>query len=63
MGIFGKLAQGLKKTKEAIAKKFYSLFTGRALDEDFFDDLESVLISSDMGVEATEQILSRFKDK
>ncbi len=63
MGIFGKLAQGLKKTKEAIAKKFYSLFTGRALDEDFFDDLESVLISSDMGVEATEQILSRFKDE
>ena len=63
MGIFSKLAQGLKKTKEAIAKKFYSLFTGRALDEEFFDDLENVLISSDLGVEATEQILERFKDE
>ncbi len=63
MGIFSKLAQGLKKTKEAIAKKFYSLFTGRALDDEFFDDLENVLISSDLGVEATEQILERFKDK
>ena len=63
MGIFGKLAQGLKKTKEAIAKKFYSLFTGRALDDEFFDELESVLISSDLGVEAAEQILERFKDE
>lgn len=63
MGIFSKLAQGLKKTKEAIAKKLYSLFTGRALDEEFFDDLENVLISSDLGVEATEQILERFKDE
>ena len=63
MEIFSKLAQGLKKTKEAIAKKFYSLFTGRALDEEFFDDLENVLISSDLGVEATEQILERFKDE
>ena len=63
MGIFSKLAQGLKKTKEAIAKKFYSLFTGRALDEEFYEDLENVLISSDMGVEATEQILERFKEE
>ncbi len=63
MGIFSKLAQGLKKTKEAIAKKFYSLFTGRALDDEFYEDLENVLISSDMGVEATEQILERFKEE
>ena len=63
MGIFSKLAPGLKKSKEAIAKKFYSLFTGRALDDEFFDDLENVLISSDLGVEATEQILERFKDE
>ena len=63
MGIFSKLAQGLKKTKEAIAKKFYLLFTGRALDDEFYEDLENVLISSDMGVEATEQILERFKEE
>ena len=63
MGIFAKLAQGLKKTKEAIAKKFYSLFTGRALDDEFYEDLENVLISSDVGVEATEQILERFRDE
>lgn len=63
MGIFSKLAQGLKKTKEAIAKKFYSLFTGRALDDEFYEDLENALISSDVGVEATEQILERFRDE
>ena len=63
MGIFSKLAQGLKKTKEAIAKKFYSLFTGRELDDEFYEDLENVLISSDVGVEATEQILERFRDE
>ncbi len=63
MCIFSKLAQGLKKTKEAIAKKFYSLFTGRALDDEFYEDLENVLISSDVGVEATEQILERFRDE
>lgn len=63
MGIFGKIAQGLKKTREAFAKKFYSLFTGRKLDDDFYDELESVLISSDLGVEATDNILSEFKDE
>lgn len=63
MGIFDKLKQGFKKTKEAIAKKFYELFTGRELDEEFYDDLEAVLLSSDLGYEATESILSQFKQE
>ncbi|MEG1394319.1 MAG: signal recognition particle-docking protein FtsY [Clostridia bacterium] len=63
MGLFSKIAQGLKKTKENISKKLYQLFVGRELDDEFFDELEEALITSDIGVAATEQILDDFKDK
>ncbi|MEG1535838.1 MAG: signal recognition particle-docking protein FtsY [Clostridia bacterium] len=63
MGLFSKIAQGLKKTKENISKKLYQLFVGRELDDEFFDELEEALITSDIGVAATEQILEDFKDK
>ena len=63
MGFLEKLIAGLKRTKEAFSKKMYQLFAGRELDEEFYEDLENTLISSDLGVEATEQILEEFKDE
>lgn len=63
MGFLEKLIAGLKRTKEAFSKKMYQLFTGRELDDEFYEDLENTLISSDLGVEATEQILEEFKDE
>lgn len=63
MGFFSKIAEGLKRTKEAFAKKIYSLFSGRALDDEFFEELEDALISADIGFTATEQIIDEFKDE
>lgn len=63
MGFFSKIAQGLKKTSEKISKKFYTLFAGRELDDDFYEELEETLVASDLGVAASEQILEEFKDK
>lgn len=63
MGFFSKIAEGLKKTKEAFSKKMYTLFTAKELNDDFYDELEETLIASDLGVTATEEILERFKDE
>lgn len=61
MGIFNRISQGLKKTKENFARKIYELFKGRKLDDDFYDDLESALISADIGITASEQIIEELK--
>ena len=56
MGIFSKLFQGLKKTKDNIASKLNSIFVGE-LNDEFYEDLEYVLISSDIGAEASSEII------
>lgn len=63
MGFFSKLKEGLKKTKDNIGKKIFAAFSGRALDEDFYEELEEAMLTADMGVTATEQILDEFKDE
>lgn len=63
MGIFSKLKEGLKKTKDNIGKKIFAAFSGRALDDDFYEELEEAMLTADMGVTATEQILDEFKDE
>lgn len=63
MGFFSKLKVGLKKTKDNIGKKIFAAFSGRALDDDFYEELEEAMLTADMGVTATEQILDEFKDE
>ncbi len=63
MGIFSKIKQGLKRTKEAIAYKLNKLFTGGVLTDDFYDELEETLLTSDIGAETTENIMDRLKDE
>ena len=63
MGFFSKLKEGLKKTKDNIGKKIFAVFSGRALDDDFYEELEEAMLTADMGVTATEQILDEFKDE
>lgn len=63
MGFFSKLKEGLKKTKDNIGKKIFAAFSGRALDDDFYEGLEEAMLTADMGVTATEQILDEFKDE
>ncbi len=60
MGIFSKIFQGLKKTKDAISSKIKSIFVGE-LDDEFFEELEYVLIASDMGADASLAIVEQLK--
>ena len=60
MGIFSKFFGALKKTKDAIAKKISQIFVGE-LDDEFYEELEYVLISSDIGTEASEEIIANVK--
>ena len=58
MGFFEKLKQGLAKTKRAIAAQMESLFKSFvAIDEDMLEELEEILIASDVGVATTSEIL------
>ena len=63
MGFFDKLKQGLFKTKNAIVGKVDALFKKFIkVDEDLFDELEELLISADIGVTTTEEILEELRD-
>jgi len=61
MGIFGKIKTALKKTKDALAYRLNKLFTGGVLDDEFYDELETILIASDIGVSATTFIMDALK--
>ena len=62
MGFFDKLKSGLKKTKESFMGKVDSILAGFGkVDEDLFDELEDILISSDFGVQTTEVILENLR--
>ena len=63
MGFFDRLKQGLFKTKNAIVGKVDALFKRFVkVDEDLFDELEELLISADIGVNTTEEILDELRD-
>ena len=61
MGVFSKLFDGLKKTKDAIGQKLAYVFKKTELDEEFYEDLEEVLITSDIGVVTTEEIIDELR--
>lgn len=62
MGFFEKLKQGLVKTKNALFGKVHDLFISmRKVDEDLLEELEEILITSDVGVETTEKIISKLR--
>lgn len=61
MGIFAKIKAALKKTKDAIAYRLNKLFTGGVLNDEFYDELETLLLSADIGSETTENILDKLK--
>jgi fused signal recognition particle receptor len=63
MGFFDKLKSGLFKTKSAIVGKIDGLLKKfRRVDEDFFDELEEILITADIGVNTTEEILDNLRE-
>lgn len=60
MGLFSKFFGALKKTKDAISKKISQIFVGE-LDDEFYEELEFVLVSSDISVEASSEIVENVK--
>lgn len=63
MNFFEKIKEGLKKTKENISKKVFEAFKAKELNDDFYDELEFALISSDMGVNASANIINELKNE
>lgn len=62
MGFFGKLKEGLSKTRDNIVSGIDSVFGGfSSIDDDFYDELEEILIMGDIGVNASGEILDRLR--
>ena len=63
-GFFKRLVSGLTKTRDNIVAGFDSLFTGYStIDDDFYEELEEILIMGDIGINATTAILDKLKDQ
>lgn len=63
-GFWARLLSGLARTRDSFRKSFNALFSGFSkIDDDFYDELEELLITSDIGVETTERIIDDLKDK
>jgi len=61
-GFFAKLKEGLTKTRENFAGKIEEVFTGRKkIDEELYEELEEVLIRSDVGVNTSLQLVERLR--
>ena len=64
MGFFDKLKQGLSKTKSSFEEKMNNVFsTFRKVDEDLLEELEEILIMSDVGVETSTKIINNLRDR
>ena len=61
-GFFSRLKEGLTKTRENLVKGIDSVFSGfSSIDEDFYEELEEILIMGDLGVKATMEIMENLK--
>ncbi len=62
-GFFRRLLDGMSKTRNNLADGLRSLFGGSNIDEDFYEELEEILIMADLGVGTTEDILTSLRAK
>lgn len=61
---FAKLKEGLSKTRESLVGRMTKLFSFmKKIDEEFWEELEDILISADVGVATTDKIISDLRDK
>ncbi|MBP3457608.1 MAG: signal recognition particle-docking protein FtsY [Lachnospiraceae bacterium] len=64
LGFFGRLKAGLTKTRDNIVHGIDNVFNGFSnIDEDFYEELEEILIMGDIGVNATTKIIERLKEQ
>lgn len=61
-GFFARLKRSLLKTKENLGSGFISLFRGKKIDDDLFEELEEQLLIADVGVETTRKIISSLTE-
>lgn len=61
-GFFARLKRSLVKTKQNLGSGFISLFRGKKIDDDLFDELEEQLLIADVGVETTRKIITHLTD-
>ncbi|MFP8637012.1 signal recognition particle-docking protein FtsY [Klebsiella michiganensis] len=59
-GFFARLKRSLVKTKQNLGSGFISLFRGKKIDDDLFEELEEQLLIADVGVETTRKIITRL---
>ena len=63
-GFFSRLVEGLTKTRNNIASVFDDIFSGfSSIDDDFYEELEEVLVMADIGIHTTEMIIEDLKVK
>lgn len=61
-GFFARLKRSLLKTKENLGSGFISLFRGKKIDDDLFEELEEQLLIADVGVETTRKIIAKLTE-
>ena len=63
-GFFSRLVAGLTKTRDSFVSGIDSIFSGfSAIDDDFYEEIEEILIMGDIGVRATQEILENLQQK
>ena len=63
-GFFSRLKEGLTKTRDNIVAGIDAVFYGASeIDDDFYEELEEILIMGDIGVNATNDIIERMKEE
>ena len=63
-GFWSRLVSGLSKTRDNIVSGIDSIFNGfSSIDDDFYEEIEEILIMGDIGVNATEAIIENLKEK
>lgn len=60
-GLADKIKKGLTKTREKLTTELTSLFTGKKIDEALFEELETILLTSDVGISATTYLLDSIR--
>lgn len=63
MGFFQKIVDGLKKTKQQIGFRLSELFKHGIFDDDFYDELEFILLSADIGEDTTQDIIQTLRER
>ena len=63
MGIFGNLFSALKKTKDNVSTKLRQLFAKNKLGDEFYDELEEILIGADVSVTMAEEVVEQVKEE